>query len=148
MHDRENRWKRERALLKEMEAAGIIAQKAEITKQRKLKNTQELAAATTVLERLVKQKEAVDKRQEERAAQAEFNARVEAVFKALDSNRSGELAMAEMEATFGEETHDYWANIDGEACVWCRVEVATMFASSQYATHVHNSGVPTPHYAM
>ena len=49
--------------------------------------------------------------------QAKFDGRVEAVFKALDSNRSGELAMAEMEATFGEETHDYWANIDGEACV-------------------------------
>ena len=44
-----------------------------------------------------------------------FNARVEVVFKKLDSDQSGELSMAEMERTFGEETHDFWENMDGEA---------------------------------
>ena len=48
------------------------------------------------------------------AMQERFNARVEAVFKKLDSNKSGELPMEEMERTFGEETHDFWTNMDGE----------------------------------
>ena len=64
------------------------------------------------------------------AMQERFNARVEAVFKELDSEQSGELpegvfkkldsqqdgelSMEEMERAFGEETHDFWANMDGE----------------------------------
>ena len=64
------------------------------------------------------------------AMQERFNARVEAVFKKLDSEQSGELpegvfkkldshqngelSMAEMERALGEETHDFWANMDGE----------------------------------
>ena len=51
------------------------------------------------------------------AMQERFNARVEAVFKKLDSDKSGELSMEEMERTFGEETHDFWANMDGKTCV-------------------------------
>ena len=51
------------------------------------------------------------------AIQERFNARVESVFKTLDSDKSGELSMAEMERTFGEETHDFWANMDGKTCV-------------------------------
>ena len=129
LYEREHRWKRERSLLAEMEAAGILAQKAEAVEQRKLKNTEERAAAMAVLERLVKQKEAVDKRQDERAAEAKFNARVEAVFKILDAKRSGELPMAEMESTFGEETHDYWANVDGEASVLCRIDLRVIVPS-------------------
>ena len=48
------------------------------------------------------------------AMQERFNARVEAVFKKMDSYKSGELSMEEMERTFGEETHDFWSNMDGE----------------------------------
>ena len=51
------------------------------------------------------------------AMQERFNARVEAMFRKLDSDKSGELSMEEMERTFGEETHDFWANMDGETCV-------------------------------
>ena len=49
-----------------------------------------------------------------KAAAARFNARVEAVFKKIDPEQSGELSMAEMERAFGEETHDFWADMDGE----------------------------------
>ena len=49
--------------------------------------------------------------------QERFNARVEAVFKKLDSDQSGELSMTELERTFGEETHEFWANMDGETDV-------------------------------
>ena len=52
-----------------------------------------------------------------KAAAARFNARVEAAFKKLDSDKSGELSMEEMECTFGEETHDFWSNMDGKTCV-------------------------------
>ena len=48
------------------------------------------------------------------AMQERFNARVEAAFKKLDSDKSGELSMEEIERTFGEETHDFWSNMDGE----------------------------------
>ena len=48
------------------------------------------------------------------AVQERFNARVEAVFKKMDSDKSGELSMEEMERTFGEETHSFWYNMDGE----------------------------------
>ena len=50
-----------------------------------------------------------------KAMQEKFNARVVAVFKMLDSDHSGELSMSEMERTLGEETHDFWANMDGKA---------------------------------
>ena len=52
------------------------------------------------------------------AMQERFNARVEAVFKKLDADQSGELSMEEMERTFGEETHDFWSNMDGETNTW------------------------------
>ena len=48
------------------------------------------------------------------ASRKEFNASVEAVFHAMDSDNSGELSMPEMERVFGEETHDYWVNMDGK----------------------------------
>ena len=58
------------------------------------------------------------KAEEKAAAMLErFDARVEAVFKQLDSDQSGELSMAEMERTFGEETHDFWTNMDGEELI-------------------------------
>ena len=44
-----------------------------------------------------------------------FDARVEATFKALDVDRSGELSLPEMERIFGEETHEFWEDMDGEA---------------------------------
>ena len=43
-----------------------------------------------------------------------FNARVEAVFKAIDIDKSGELSLPQMERVFGEETHDFWEDMDGE----------------------------------
>ena len=46
--------------------------------------------------------------------QKQFDARVEAVFKALDADRSGELSLPEMERIFGEETHEFWEDMDGE----------------------------------
>ena len=51
------------------------------------------------------------------AIQERFNARVEALFKKLDSDQSGELSMEEMERMFGEETHDFWSNMDGKTGV-------------------------------
>ncbi len=47
------------------------------------------------------------------ASQEKFQARVEELFKKLDSDRSGELSVEEVERTFGEETHDYWEHMDG-----------------------------------
>ena len=48
------------------------------------------------------------------ASQKTFNARVEAAFEAMDTDHSGELSLPEMERTFGEETHDYWEEMDGK----------------------------------
>ena len=50
-------------------------------------------------------------------AREQFDARVEALFKILDSDNSGELTMKEMKRVFGEETHDFWDDMDGEAWV-------------------------------
>ena len=50
-------------------------------------------------------------------AREQFDARVEALFKALDSDRSGELSMPEMERVFGAETYTFWSNMDGEISV-------------------------------
>ena len=47
--------------------------------------------------------------------QNQFNARVEAAFKAMDIDKSGELSLPEMERIFGEETHEFWEDMDGEA---------------------------------
>ena len=57
--------------------------------------------------------------------QKEFNARVEAVFKILDTDHSRELSLPEMQRTFGEGTHQYWEEMDGKVqcvlyCVFCR----------------------------
>ena len=46
--------------------------------------------------------------------QKEFNARVEAVFKILDTDHSRELSLPEMQRTFGEGTHQYWEEMDGK----------------------------------
>ena len=48
------------------------------------------------------------------AMQKRFNARVEAVFKAMDTDKSGDLSMPKMERVLGEETHEFWEDIDGE----------------------------------
>ena len=48
------------------------------------------------------------------AMQKRFNARVEAVFKAMDTDKSGDLSMPKMERVFGEETHEFWEDMDGE----------------------------------
>ena len=49
----------------------------------------------------------------EKAADAleKFNARVEAAFKALDYDESGDLSLAKMERIFGAETHDFWVDM-------------------------------------
>ena len=47
--------------------------------------------------------------------QKKFNARVEAVFKIIDTDHSGDLSMPKMELIFGEETHEFWEDMDGEA---------------------------------
>ena len=49
--------------------------------------------------------------------QEKFNARVETLFKQMDRDNSGELSIDEMERVFGEETHEYWEEMDGEAGV-------------------------------
>ena len=49
------------------------------------------------------------------ASQKTFNARVEAAFKAMDIDKSGELSLPEMEQIFGDETHEFWEDMDGEA---------------------------------
>ena len=75
------------------------------------------------------------------AVQERFNARVEAVFKKLDSDKSGELSMEEMERTFGEETHDFWSNMDGERNVTRVVYSSintTSYISSCSRTHAPN----------
>ena len=46
--------------------------------------------------------------------QKQFDVRVEAAFKALDADRSGELCLPEMERIFGDETHEFWEDMDGE----------------------------------
>ena len=53
----------------------------------------------------------------EHLADETFDARVDAVFKALDSDHSGELSIDEMERVFGEETHEFWVDMDGEISV-------------------------------
>ena len=73
------------------------------------------------------------KAEEKAAAMLErFDARVEAVFKQLDSDQSGELSMAEMERTFGEETHDFWTNMDGE-----RKVVSCVYKYNQQCNHIY-----------
>ena len=68
--------------------------------------------------------------------QERFNARVEAVFKKLDSDKSGELSMEEMERTFGEETHDFWSNMDGERNV-TRVVYSSINTTSYIVMFTH-----------
>ena len=57
---------------------------------------------------LTKAEKALEKMQD-------FNARVEAAFKAMDIDKSGELSLPEMEQIFGDETHEFWEDMDGEA---------------------------------
>ena len=124
----------------EIDRQAIKLKEDKIARLRKMKNVKQLVAAANILKRLVKEKQAVDERQNKRAEEAtaamleRFQARVEAVFKKLDSDQSGELSMAEMERTFGEETHDFWENMDGEAgarlsvkhaIVWSRLTIDT-----------------------
>ena len=68
--------------------------------------------------------------------QRRFNARVEAVFKNLDSDHSGELSMEEMERTFGEETHDFWSNMDGERKV-VRIVYSSINTTSYIVINMH-----------
>ena len=49
-----------------------------------------------------------------KAMQEKFEERVEAVFKAMDTDKSGDLSMPKMERVFGEETHEFWEDMDGE----------------------------------
>ena len=74
------------------------------------------------------------------AMQERFNARVEAVFKKLDSNKSGKLLMAEMEGTFYEETQDFWSNVDGE-----RIVVKVVSSSINTTSYVIISTHARPH---
>ena len=48
------------------------------------------------------------------AIQETFDERVEAAFYAMDTDKSGELSMPKMERVFGEETHEFWEDMDGE----------------------------------
>ena len=49
-----------------------------------------------------------------KAMQEKFKERVEAVFKAMDTDKSGDLSMPKMERVLGEETHEFWEDMDGE----------------------------------
>ena len=53
----------------------------------------------------------------EKAADAKkerFDERVEAVFHLMDTHHSGELSLPQMERIFGEDTHEFWEDMDGE----------------------------------
>ena len=65
-------------------------------------------------EHLTKAEKAVEKMQD-------FNERVEDSFKAMDADHSGELSLPEMERIFGEETHEFWEDMDGETREECSV---------------------------
>ena len=119
LNRRATRWRRQEVHQQELDAAGITAKEARAAAKRKLKNAKLILKATHVLNKLAKEKEAVHVRQAGRAQQAQFNARVEAVFKKMDSDHSRELSMAEMERTLGDETHGFWNNMDGEIGCGC-----------------------------
>ena len=50
----------------------------------------------------------------EAVIQERFNARVVRAFKALDTNKSGELSLPQMKLIFGEQAHEYLEDMDGE----------------------------------
>ena len=146
LNRRATRWRRQEVHQQELDAAGITAKEARAAAKRKLKNAKLILKATHVLNRLAKEKEAVHVRQAGRAQQAHFNARVEAVFKKLDSDQSGELSMEEMERTFGEETRDFFNSMDGEIgygcgepCRKCSVYLSSTDVAPSITSHSHTS---------
>ena len=72
---------------------------------------------------LAKAEEAAAKADKSEAViQERFNARVVKVFQAMDIRHSGELSLPQMELIFGEETHEYWEDMDGETREECSVK--------------------------
>ena len=69
--------------------------------------------------------------------QKRFNTRLEVVFKIMDTDKSGELSLPELQQIFGQETYHFWADMDGKACTYSKGEPVLGLGAVLTGSHAH-----------